>query len=198
MIIYDCEIEKGIKKNDHDNTVNPEFADIKYCDGWRDFDGMGLTVVCAYDYTFDRYRVFMEDNLDELEALIANTDLMVGFNSIAFDNNLLRANGIEVDDGKCYDLLRAVWEAAGLGPEFRYPSHAGYGLDDICKTNFGINKTGHGAMAPVQWQRGRYGAVVDYCLNDVRLTKRVLDFIFQNGHIVSPKTQEILQVRRPK
>jgi len=123
MIIYDCEIFAGIE-----SKPEKRFDDIQYCNGWRDFEGMGLTVVGVYDYWEDRYRVFMEDNFHDFMAmLISQNAPFVGFNSIPFDNQLLRANGFVLDDVNCYDILREVWVAAGLGPEFKISTHTGYG-----------------------------------------------------------------------
>ncbi|MFH2077055.1 MAG: hypothetical protein ABIJ57_17230, partial [Pseudomonadota bacterium] len=193
MIIYDCEIIKAIQgKNE------PLRKGIHYCEGWRDFKGMGISVICAYDYSEDRYRVFCADNFHEFQNLVNGTDIVVGFNSIGFDNPLCYANAINVSDEKSYDILVEVWVGAGLGPMFEYPSHIGFGLDAICKENFGIEKTGHGALAPVDWQKGNIGAVIDYCINDVKLTKRLLDHIIQVGYIKNPKDpSSVLNIRRP-
>ena len=40
MIIYDCEIIKAIEDKKH-----PRIEGIEYCDGWKDFTGMGLACV---------------------------------------------------------------------------------------------------------------------------------------------------------
>lgn len=194
MFIYDAEIVKAIQgKNE---AVIPG---IKYCQGWRDFDNMGISVVCGYDYRTERYRIFMEDNMDELRAIFDDKDNFpfVGFNSKGFDNKLLVANNVNVNDMLCYDILQKVWVADGLEPEFRYPSHIGYGLDDIVKVNFNRAKSGHGALAPVQWQRREYGSVVDYCLEDVRLTKMVMDQILLKGTLINPKNGKQLFITRP-
>jgi hypothetical protein len=193
MLIYDCEIKKAILSK----TESP-IEGIEYCEGWRDFEGMGISCIGAYDYHTDRYRVFCEDNFPEFQALVDSHEVIIGFNSIGFDNPLCAANGIVVPDEKSYDALVEVWLAAGLGPMFRYPSHMGFGLDAICKVNFGLEKSGHGAVAPVQWQRGQIGSVIDYCLNDVKITKRLTDCIEQHGTIKDPTdTKRILTVRRP-
>ena len=182
MIIYDCEIVKGVDKHPEDRI-----DDIEYCDGWRDFEGMGISVICAYDYAEERHRVFCRDNFDAFQQLIDCTDIVIGFNSLAFDNPLCRANGINIPDEKSYDLLVEVWKAAGLAPEFEYPSHIGYGLDACAEVNFGIRKSGNGAMAPVCWQRGQIGEVIDYCLNDIRLTKALIDVAIEEGGFLNPK-----------
>jgi len=182
MIIYDCEIKKAIADENHSAIDG-----IEYCDGWKDFVNMGISCIGAYDYITGRYRVFCEDNFDEFQKLVDRHNVVVGFNSIAFDNRLLAANGISVETEKSYDILVAIWKGAGLSAEFSDPSHIGFGLDDVCKTNFGLDKTGHGPTAPVLWQQGKIGAVIDYCLNDVYLTKMLLDHIHSHEWIKDPR-----------
>lgn len=183
VVVYDAEIIKCIppKKGE---VKSP---DLEYCDGWRDFENMGISCICAYDSFEKRYRVFLKDNFPIFQALIDNSDLLVGFNNIPFDNNLLRANGIHINDDKCYDLLREQWRAAGLGDEFRYPSHVGFSLDATAKANLQEAKTGSGALAPIQWQRGNYGDVIDYCLMDVTLTSRLFALVRLEGELVDPR-----------
>jgi len=187
MIIFDCEIIKGIAKHPEDRI-----EDIEYCDGWKDFEGMGISVICAYDYAEDRHRVFCQDNLDAFQELVDSTDIVIGYNSIAFDNPLCAANNINIPASKSYDLLVEIWDAAGIGREFHYPSHVGYGLDACASLNLGTQKSGNGAMAPVCWQRGQIGDVIDYCLNDIRLTKGLIDMVIKEGGLLNPKNGEAI------
>lgn len=193
MIIYDCEIVRGIAKRDE-----PRLPGIEYCQGWRDFAGMGISVIGAFDYTEGRYRVFAADNFTEFRDLVDRADLVIGFNSLGFDNPLCRANGLLVSDHKSYDLLAEIWAGAGLPRTFQYPSHVGFGLDACAAANFGGAKTGNGALAPVEWQRGRIGSVIDYCLNDVRLTKALVDLVMAQGCLRDPRDpSRIIEVARP-
>ena len=190
MLIYDCEIIKAIAKKREQRLEG-----IEYCDGWRDFEGMGISVICAMDVDARRVRVFCKDNFDEFQKLVDDHDAIIGFNSIAFDNRLCEANGINVPDHRSYDILIEVWRAAGLGPEFKYPSHAGFGLEALCKENFGLTKSGNGALAPVDWQRGDIGKVIDYCLNDVGLTYKLLAKINRGEILRNPKGGAFLKCR---
>lgn len=194
MLIYDIEIKKAIPSK---NT--PILEGIDYCDGWTDYAGMGISVACVYDYSSDRYRVFTDSNKDELFCLLDGSDALVGFNNIGFDNKIINACwGKSLDEGRCYDLLREIWAGAGLVPDFNRDTHSGYGLNDVCLVNFGLRKSGNGAIAPVGWQRGWYGNVIDYCLNDVRLTKHLLDKIISDGYIRHPKKPDtILEIKKP-
>lgn len=192
MLIYDIEIKKAIPER---NGVRLD--DIEYCEGWHDHANMGIAVIGAFDYVENRYRVFMDDNLGDFVDLLDRRKPVVGFNHIAFDNQVCLANGIEIKEEDSYDILVEIWKAAGLAPTFRSPSHAGYGLDAVSETNFNRKKTGHGARAPVLWQQGKIGQVVDYCLNDVMLTLFALERIIKIGGLVSPKTGEELKIPPP-
>lgn len=195
-IIYDIEIAKAIPSP---NSYCEK--GIKYCGGWSDHARMGISVIGVYDYVEDRYRTFCADNSDEFTALWDNRDLCVGFNNIPFDNAVIRATKDAdwqcPDDVRCYDLLREIWIASGLEPEFNRKTHGGVGLDAVCERNFGAKKSGNGALAPVDWQRGKYGTVIDYCLNDIRLTKKLFDLVLSGKPVINPKTGAELMLRMP-
>ena len=213
MLVYDIEIKKAIQ-----GRGEKKLEGIIYCDGWDDHPNMGISTVCAYDYDQDRYRAFGDDNIEEFGELICDHDIIVGFNNIKFDNAVIAAEAAKAEgmlgidppaqgpdgftasikemlDKKSYDILIEIWVGAGLGREFKYPDSTGYSLDAMVKKN-GIptGKTGNGALAPVQYQRGEIFTVVDYCLSDVWLTKELLDLILEYGKLFSPKNGKILDI----
>ena len=196
-LIYDLEIKRAIP-----DKRGASIPGIEYCAGWHDHAAMGISTLCAYDCFEERYRVFCDDNKEEFFQL-AKDRLLVGYNSISFDNAVLRACWDFVTPERedfCYDILQQIWIAAGLAPEFRYPTHIGFGLDDVYRATFNESgKTGHGALAPVMWQRGEIGAVIDYCLQDVKLTLRLFKLILEGGALVNPKVMGgLLRLRMPQ
>lgn len=194
MLVYDLEIIKAIPDKKGGNLPG-----IEYCNGWSDHADMGISVIGAYDYWDDRYRIFCKDNFEKFGDLCDKHDCLVSFNGIGFDNKVLKENNIVVSEDKCYDILVEVWVGDGLKPVFEFPSHVGYGLDAICKANFDDHKSGHGALAPVQWQKGEIGEVIDYCINEVKLTKNLLDYVIRFGMIKSPKEKgKIIKIKRPR
>lgn len=194
VLILDAEIEKCIPPRN-----KPKDPNLQYCEGWGDKEGMGITVVCAWSFPRDIPMVFLKDNFDELQHQIYNHDIIVGFNNIPFDNALLRANGFTISDGDSYDILREFWAAAGLGPKFVPQTHGGYGLEAIASSNFIGGKSGSGELAPVLWQRGQYGQVIDYCMRDVWLTKRIWEMIIAGQPLNDPKADKLTRVlRRPE
>lgn len=196
-LVYDIEIVNAIP--DKTGARDPGFD---YCEGWHDHANMGISVIGAYDYFEDRYRVFCWDNFDEFFTLAAARAPLVTFNGIGFDDKVIACQpgclGTFLPDAVRYDLLREIWVAAGLSPTFGGKSHGGFGLDAMAYENFGTRKTGNGALAPMLWQRGQIGKVVDYCLNDVLLTKMLYDRVLAGLWLRNPKTGTKLTMRNPE
>lgn len=184
-LVYDIEIIKAIP-----DRYGEPVPGIDYCEGWEDHANMGIAVVGAWDGEADRYRVFCGDNLAEFGKLCATHYPLVSFNGLRFDNVVLSHSGIELPIIRCYDILDDIWRAIGGFSK-------GYGLDPCCAANFGIHKTGNGAMAPVLWQQGKIGEVIDYCLNDVALTKRLFERICAVGTITDPTNGGTLRLSGP-
>lgn len=195
MIVYDLEILAAVPPRDGRREPG-----ILYCEGWKDLKHMGVACLCAYDTRTRRYRVFCHDNLGEFADLAARdpSEVLAGFNSMPFDNQVLKGVGMPLPERRSYDLLREVWVGAGLSALWRGPSHAGYGLDALAKANGLPGKTGYGGDAPLNWQRHRYGGVIDYCLEDVRLTVELLRTVVVDGSLVDPKSGQRIQVRKPR
>jgi hypothetical protein len=192
LIIYDCEIVKCIP--DRSGYQEP---DLEFCEGWHDYAGMGISVIGCYDYETDQYRVFCKDNWRAFIDLAQYHGTLIGFNNISFDNRLLAANGLQLPADRSYDILVEIWRAAGLGPNFHYRIHGGYGLDAMCTANFGLGKTGRGDLAPIAWQRGHVGEVIDYCLADCWLEKKLVDKILAGQALSNPRGGPALKIRKP-
>jgi hypothetical protein len=195
-LVYDIEILKAVPQRGAERIPG-----IEYCEGWHDKQNMGIAVICAYDYEEKRYRVFTKESFDEFAALACKRSPLVGHNAIAFDHAVCEACGVFNDESgpsllHYYDTLVELWVAAGLGRAWGGPQYGGFSLDDCAAANFGLAKTGHGALAPVDWQRGLYGKVIDYCLNDVALTKRLFERMAVDGFSIDPRDKRsVLRTR---
>ncbi len=183
-LVYDIEILNAIPDNRH-----PPVEGVSYCGGWDDYKGMGIACICTYDYKHDRYHTFLEDNQHQFFALLQKRDYLIGFNNGGFDDKLImEVVGFDVNKHtKSMDLLSEVWAACGLGRRYGGPQYAGFGLQELSLANGLPGKTSTGAHAPILWQKGKRGEVIDYCLNDVWLTKKLIDQCREVGHLQSPK-----------
>jgi hypothetical protein len=178
MKVIDVEIKKGILQRN-------EFAmpGIEYCSGWRDFANMGVSVVCTFDLVTRLTRVFLEEDFDELRSYVG-TGPTAGFNTRGFDLPLLKRYGVTVQEEQHFDALWKIWEAQGLDPAvYVNGTHAGWSLDNIMRSTFGLSKSGHGAMAPVWWQQGKRGKVIDYCCRDVWLEGKLVEHLLAGNPV---------------
>ena len=174
VIIFDAEIKKAILGKKEDPVDG-----VEYCKSWGDFEGMGVSCVCTWDSTKSRNSVYLDDNLEKLQKDINAVEYVIGFNNYGFDNKLLAAHGVVIDEAKSIDILAEIMKVT--------KSRKGLGLDAICEANFGIKKSGNGALAPIKWQKGKHGEVIDYCINDVEMTRKVFEKILRDGFIVDPR-----------
>jgi hypothetical protein len=191
-LVYDLEILRAIP-----DSKNLPMQGIEYCDGWGDHANMGISVIGAYDNKENRFRTFCKDNFSEFQELLSTRFPLITFNGINFDDRVLTANGFQVPEGKSLDLLQEIWKAAGLGPTFEYPSHAGYSLNAVCRANNLPVKTSNGVKAPIDWQQGKIGTVIDYCLNDVKITHALFSLMFFCRKLTNPKDNSILEFHLP-
>ena len=189
ILIYDCEIIKAIR-----DPKKVDLAHIEYCNGWDDYENMGISVigvnVIDKNDSFDLIsnHNIAKDNISEFQMGLNGAEVLIGCNNQSFDDKLLKANGFVIPETIVnYDLLAEIWEGAGLGREFVYPTHAGFGLDAICKANGLGEKSGDGANAAILWQKGKHQEVIDYCENDIKLTRKLFDLIQEKGEIKDPR-----------
>ena len=184
MIVYDLEIIRAIPDKRRERIEG-----IKYCEGWGNHAGMGVSVLCAYDSSEDRYSVFLRDNSVEWDRLVTHGEgPFVSFNGINFDNKVLEANGWFVPSPDlCLDLSRECRVACDLDPDgFNVPRSIGkLSLDAMCIANqLGTKGEEESWRAPIWWQQGQHGRVFNYCLHDVALTCRLFRLASTEGELV--------------
>lgn len=171
IVVFDCETE---------NEVDGKKVT------WARKDLMGFSVGCLFDYRSGDYEVYLKHDIQRLAQRLNTADLIVGFNIVGFDNELIRAQGGDLkpdSELKNYDLLYHSRIAMGWSEGARYPSQMR--LDDHLLSTFGehLMKTEDGAMAPKMWREGRIGEVISYCLADVRRERMLFEHAFSEGWV---------------
>ncbi|AFC22526.1 putative exonuclease [Bdellovibrio phage phi1422] len=171
IVVFDAEIKNEI---DQKNI------------GWKDFDKMGISVACAFDYRSYEFGVYLDDNMGTLtDRLNEPGTLVVAFNQKGFDNPLLRKDSLLVASGKVlkpdtdliqYDMLEESRKGSGGGNFAK-----GHKLDDHLNAMGLPMKTDCGSQAPVMWQKGQYGQCITYCLGDVAREKMLFDRVYLGG-----------------
>jgi len=150
--------------------------------GWRRIRDFGLAVAVTID---DRgvQRSWEEPEAGALIEYLEGFPHVVGFNSLRFDCEVMKAYGpVDTLRERSLDLLAAIRSETGR--------RRGLSLQNIARTMFGQEKTlEDGTEAVRLWRTGRpedRQRVIDYCAQDVALTRRILEFGIEHGYVLAP------------
>jgi DEAD/DEAH box helicase domain-containing protein len=136
--------------------------------GWSRKQDMGMSVGVTYNTAAGEYRIYPEKRVNELVDELMRADLVVGFNIVNFDYQVLL--GYTILDLKDHvptlDLMVDI--EAKLGHRLA--------LDSIAQATLGVGKTGDGLEAIRWWREGKVSQIAEYCCFDVKVTKLVHEY----------------------
>ncbi len=135
---------------------------------------LGVSVVGVYDYKDKRMKTFLENELSRLFKLLEDCSLIIGFNVISFDLQVLQPYYPgDISKLPVFDILDYFREKVGRR----------LGLNDMVFATLGKKKTGHGLIAVEYFKEGKINELKKYCLDDVMLTKELFEYGVQHGEI---------------
>ncbi|MBT4857414.1 helicase [Candidatus Uhrbacteria bacterium] len=136
---------------------------------------LDLSVVCAYFYEDDSWESYTQETLQDLFIRLEQADSIIGYNSIGFDvpilNKYYAGDFLKIPQ---IDMLEKIRLSLG----FRIK------LDDVASATIGAKKSAHGLQAVAWWKEGKVQEIIDYCMQDVKVTKEVFEFGVENGFIL--------------
>jgi DEAD/DEAH box helicase domain-containing protein len=142
--------------------------------GWSNIRDLRLSVGVIYDVAEDTYRHYTEDQAEDLIADLRRADLVVGYNVLRFDYEVLRAYTDDLlSDLPTVDMLQDLYHTLGWRLK----------LDNVASATLGESKSADGVQAVHWFRNGQLDKVIEYCRRDVEVTWRVYQFGQQNGYI---------------
>lgn len=150
--------------------------------GWDEVIRSGGVSIAAILEEFRPLPRFFDDHtLEDGAAWLENAGVVVTFNGKRFDIPLIENHlGRNLQLKEHIDIFVLVKEALSRVNK----PWKGHGLDALCMHSFHEGKTGRGDLAPHLARNGRWAELISYCLNDVRLTRKLCDFIRWNGYVI--------------
>ncbi|PYI92008.1 MAG: helicase [Verrucomicrobia bacterium] len=133
--------------------------------GWARKGDMRMSVGVIFSTATGRYEVFGETQVNRLVERLRHADLVVGFNILNFDYQVLMGYTI-------LDLVAELPTADLMADMERRLGHR-LGLDTIAHATLGIQKTAVGLDAIRWWREGRILEIAEYCCFDVKVTRLV-------------------------
>ncbi len=142
--------------------------------GWNNIRDMKLAVAVTYDPDAEAYQTYLEQGAQRLVAALRVADLIVGYNVLRFDYEVLRRYTEDpLLNLPTVDMLDDIHRTLGWRLK----------LDDVAAATLGEGKSADGLQAVRWFREGKIQKVIDYCRRDVEVTWRVYQFGQQNGYV---------------
>ena len=135
--------------------------------GWNHIDRMGMSVGVTYSTARGGYAIYGEPQVDDLITELQRADLVVGFNHIGFDYQVLHGyTPLDLRQIPSLDMLIEIQNT--LNHRLK--------LDSIAHATFGVEKIADGLQALDWFKEGRLADIAEYCCFDVKITKLVHEY----------------------
>ncbi len=155
--------------------------------GWHNKHLMRVAAAVAYDSMEDTYLTFQEDRVHELIEKLKAGDLVVGFNIVDFDYQVLKAyTSFRFQQLRTFDLLQEVSRQLGYRLSLGHLAH---------KT-LNTEKSADGLQSLQWFKEGKMDEIITYCKKDVEITKDLFLFGLANGYLLF-ETKAGQRVRLP-
>lgn len=143
--------------------------------GWDRKRDMGMSVGVTYSTVDEQYRIFSEQNVDALVHQLMRADLVVGFNVVNFDYEVLMGYTILDLPSQLLTLDLMVDVEKRLGHRLK--------LESLAQATLGVGKTAEGLDAIKWWREGRLLDIAQYCCFDVKVTKLIHEHGRERGEL---------------
>jgi DEAD/DEAH box helicase domain-containing protein len=136
---------------------------------------MGVSCAVLYDSQSEKFHDYTQDQVPALCDHLVQLDRVVGFNLIKFDYKVLAGlSDFHFHGLPTLDILVIVHETLGYR----------LSLDHLAQNTLGAQKSADGLMALKWWQQGEMDKIIDYCTQDVRVTRDLYRFGRDNRFLV--------------
>lgn len=154
--------------------------------GWHKARSMGVSVAVLYDSVRDEFFDFPQEGIEELYARLTGFDLVVGFNIMRFDYEVLSAHSRgNFRKLPTLDMLAEIYKTLGYR----------LSLNSLAKATLGTEKSADGLVALEWWKEGRVAEIVEYCRKDVAVTRDLYLYGAEKGHLLfTNKAQKLVEV----
>lgn len=156
--------------------------------GRSQFHQLGVSAGVAYRYDRDEFLVVTEDSVGDIIDLLLQAELVVGYNVRGFDYQVLRGyTDHDLEALPTLDLMLDLEQRLGFRPK----------LESVAVPTLGGGKLADGLQALEWWRAGEIDKIIEYCREDVRVTRDLYEFGKRNRCVMvsrfggSPRRVEV-------
>jgi DEAD/DEAH box helicase domain-containing protein len=126
-----------------------------------------MSVGVTYSTARGEYRIYGEKKVDDLLTELQRADLVVGFNNLRFDYEVLHYYTVlDLRQIPTLDVLI----------ELQKTLQHRLSLDAVATATLGVEKTSEGMQAIHWFREGRIMDIAEYCCYDVKITRLVHEY----------------------
>lgn len=153
--------------------------------GWDHIDKLGISVACAYDSKTDQWLSYLENDMKKLIELCEER-LVIGYNIRGFDLPVMVPYGLNIARLDVFDIM---YDLQTLTRQQFLK------LEAVARGTLNAGKSADGLMAVEWYKTGQIQKIIDYCMQDVKVTRDVFNFGRTNGFIKIQRSEDkVVQV----
>jgi DEAD/DEAH box helicase domain-containing protein len=136
--------------------------------GWDKVRDMRMSIGVTYSTARGEYRIYREQEVNALIDELRRADLVVGFNTVRFDYEVLAGHNpfFEAQQVPTLDML----------VELQKTLQHRLSLDSLASATLGVEKTAEGTQALRWYREGKLLEIAEYCCYDVKITRLVHEY----------------------
>jgi len=140
--------------------------------GWNNIRDMRMSVGVTFSTASGEYKIYPENQVNALIEELRRADLVVGFNNLRFDYEVLAGHNplFQPEQLQTLDML----------VELQNTLQHRLSLDSIAQATLGVEKTSEGLQAIKWFREGKLMEIAEYCCYDVKITKMVHEYGVSN------------------
>ncbi|HON09199.1 MAG TPA: ribonuclease H-like domain-containing protein [Verrucomicrobiota bacterium] len=135
--------------------------------GWNAISKMRMSIGVTYNTAENKYNIYGEEDVHKLVNELTRADLVVGFNILRFDYEVLHGyTALDLRQIPTVDMLVELHKIA----------QKKLALDAIATATLGVEKTADGMQAIVWFRQGKLLEIAEYCCYDVKITRMIYEY----------------------
>jgi DEAD/DEAH box helicase domain-containing protein len=136
--------------------------------GWDKIRDMRMSIGVTFSTARGEYKIYREHEVNALIEELRRADLVVGFNNLRFDYEVLAGHNPFFDPQQVPTLDMLV--------ELQKTLQHRLSLDSVASATLGVEKTAEGMQALRWFREGKLVEIAEYCCYDVKITRLVHEY----------------------
>ena len=143
-------------------------------DGWGNIHLMGLAVGVVWDSMEQKYFSYLENEASKLVEKLRTANLVVGFNVKKFDYGVLQPYAdFDLHEITTFDML----------DDIKVKLNHRLSLNHLAENTLNSKKSADGLISLQWYKEGEIDKIVEYCQQDVKVTRDLFEYGEKHGHI---------------